>query len=91
MNAKFHSLSPASADVLRNSLLELANVCPVEQRNPADCPLFALRKLAHRQRLQWISALDQIDMEYLVAPEKPFYRLAQQKRSSVRANNVRRT
>jgi hypothetical protein len=52
-------------DGLRDSLLELINVCPVEKCNPTDCPLFALRELSRRRRLEWLSALNQADLEYL--------------------------
>lgn len=56
---------PSSLDGLRAGLLELVNICPVEKCNPADCPLFALRELTHRQRLDWLGALNQADLEYL--------------------------
>jgi hypothetical protein len=61
------SLLPLSVDDLRASLLELIEVCPAEQCNPADCPLFQLRKMNHRQRLDWFASLDRADLEYLAA------------------------
>ena len=67
MSASVRSLLPASVDVLRDNLLELVNVCPVEQCNPADCPLFPLRKMDYRQRLHWFAALARTDLEYLAA------------------------
>jgi len=67
MTALVQLLLPSSVDGLRASLLELINVCPVEQCNPADCPLFPLRKMDHRQRLHWFASLDRTDLEYLAA------------------------
>jgi hypothetical protein len=61
------SSSSSSVDDLRASLLELLNACPVEHCNPPDCPLFLLRKMNPRQRLEWFLALDRADLEYLAA------------------------
>ena len=58
---------PSSDDALRASLMELIEVCPVEQCNPSDCPLFLLRILERRQRLHWIKSLERTDLEYLAA------------------------
>ena len=60
-----HSSSPL--EELRASLLELTVACPVDECNPADCPLFLLRKMNPRQRRRWVEALDQADLEYLAA------------------------
>jgi hypothetical protein len=65
VSASVPTLLPTSVDELRASLLELINVCPVEQCNPADCPLFMLRKMNPAQRLQWFASLSQADLEYL--------------------------
>lgn len=65
MTAPAQQQLPSSVDGLRAGLLELVNICPVEKCNPADCPLFALRELSHRQRLEWLKALNQTDLEYL--------------------------
>jgi len=67
MNAPVQPPLPSSVDGLRASLLDLINVCPVEQCNPADCPLFALREMDHCQRLHWFASLDRADLEYLAA------------------------
>ena len=49
------------------SLLEVSKSCPVEQCNPKDCPLFPLRKLSPKRRVQWLQALDEEDLKYLAA------------------------
>ena len=67
MTAPAQVLLTSSVDALRASLLELVNVCPVEQCNPTDCPLFLLRKMNRRQRLGWFAALNRTDLEYLAA------------------------
>jgi hypothetical protein len=65
MTAPEQQRLPSSVDGLRAGLLGLVNVCPVEKCNPPDCPLFALRELDHRRRLEWFSALKEADLEYL--------------------------
>lgn len=65
MSASVSSLLPLGVDDLRASLSELVKVCPVERCNPADCPLFMLRKMNYRRRLQWFALLDRADLEYL--------------------------
>ena len=67
INAPVQLPLPSSVDALRASLLDLINVCPVEECNPADCPLFALREMGHRERLHWFASLDRADVEYLAA------------------------
>lgn len=67
MNAPVSSLASASPEELRASLLELINVCPLEHCNPPDCPLFALRNMRPRERVAWLNALAQADLEYLAA------------------------
>ncbi len=52
---------------LRANLLELSEACPFDQTNPADCPLFPLRKWAPTKRLQWFNALIENDLVYLAA------------------------
>ncbi len=56
-----HSLK----DELRDTLLSLAEVCPVVECNPKDCPLYLLRKMKRPQRLKWFNALDEDDLVYL--------------------------
>jgi len=67
MTAPMQPPLPSSISELRASLLELLNTCPVEQCNPADCPLFSLRQKNYRQRLLWFCALGREDLEYLAA------------------------
>jgi hypothetical protein len=50
---------------LRASLFSLAVACPVDECNPEDCPLFAVRKMKPAQRLQWLDALSETDLSYL--------------------------
>lgn len=52
---------------LQKSLLELVDVCPFDQANPEDCPLFHLRKLKPRERAKWLDALPEADLRYLAA------------------------
>jgi len=54
-------------DELRASLLSLAEVCPVEECNPQDCPLYQLRKKKFTERLKWLNALSEADLSYLAA------------------------
>jgi hypothetical protein len=54
-------------DELRASLSALMDCCPVDQCNPVDCPLFALRKMERREREQWFEALNEADLKYLAA------------------------
>lgn len=44
---------------------ELTAACPLSQCNPEDCPLYTLRKLPIRKRLQWLSELSESDLAYL--------------------------
>ena len=50
---------------LRANLLELSEACPFHHANPEDCPLFLLRKMKPRRRLQWFDALPENDLVYL--------------------------
>jgi len=52
---------------LRANLLALSEACPFDQSNPEDCPLFPLRKMKKKERLQWCHALDEDDLAYVVA------------------------
>ena len=52
---------------LRAALLDVLNACPVDQCNPNDCPLYALREMDFDRRLQWLNALNRADLEYLAA------------------------
>jgi len=54
-------------DELRASLLSLTKICPVDECNPKDCPLYSLRKMEPMQRLQWFNALSEDDLAYLAA------------------------
>ncbi len=67
MTAPMQPPLPSSVGELQANLSEVLNACPVEQCNPADCPLFPLRKMNYRQRLLWFCALGRADLEYLAA------------------------
>lgn len=59
--------STTQLDELRDVLLQLVEECPVLQCNPAQCPLYALRKLPADERLRWFKALNEEDLKYLAA------------------------
>jgi len=63
--APLRTVSQRRNDELRAYLLSLAETCPVDKRNPEDCPLFLLRKMKPARRLQWFNALDEDDLVYL--------------------------
>ncbi len=52
---------------LQANLQELSAACPFHLANPKDCPLFPLRKMEPRKRLQWCNALTEDDLGYLAA------------------------
>lgn len=52
---------------LRAGILNLDECCPVEDCNPEECPLYQLRKMKPLQRLEWLNALSEDDLAYLVA------------------------
>lgn len=52
---------------LRRTLLPLAENCPADPANPADCPLHALREKTPAQRLQWFAELTADDLTYLAS------------------------
>jgi hypothetical protein len=60
-------MSEQSKMALRDNALSLARYCPVEQSNPDDCPLFAVRKLKPARRRQWFDILTEDDLSYLNA------------------------
>jgi len=64
---KIKKLPFSPAEELRTRLLEVVNTCPVEQCNPADCPLYRLREWDLSRRLRWLNALNRADLEYLAA------------------------
>jgi len=67
MNAPFQPILPVASGELRAGLAELINICPADQCNPVDCPLFPLRKMNRHRRLLWFGALSRGDLEYLAA------------------------
>jgi hypothetical protein len=63
--AALKTASQRGKDELRANLISLAEACPVDECNPVDCPLYLLRKMKPKQRLQWFNALDEEDLLYL--------------------------
>jgi hypothetical protein len=61
------SMSDEQKKTLRANLLELTEACPFHHSNPEDCPLFLLRKMKPRKRLQWFNALPENDLVYLAS------------------------
>jgi hypothetical protein len=52
---------------LQANLLALSEACPFDQSNPADCPLFPLRRMKRQERLLWCQALDEEALAYVIA------------------------
>lgn len=57
-------LTPAQENRLRAELRALTKTCPFDQRNPEDCPWFAVRRLRASARSAWLDALDKTDLSY---------------------------
>jgi hypothetical protein len=60
-------LSQQQRAELLDSILQVAMGCPVDQTNPADCPLFLIRKMDLPRRIQWLSNLTDEDLTYLAS------------------------
>ncbi|MCX6914986.1 MAG: hypothetical protein NT167_18365 [Verrucomicrobia bacterium] len=60
-----NSMPHQQKNELRANLLALSEACPSDDANPEDCPLFLLRKMKPRNRLQWLNALTDNDLVYL--------------------------
>ena len=60
-----NSMPHQQKNELRANLLALSEACPSHDANPEDCPLFLLRKMKPRNRLQWLNALTDNDLVYL--------------------------
>jgi hypothetical protein len=65
--AKAASIGRGKLSQIRANVLKLSDACPFHVANPADCPLFEVRKLAPAKRSQWVDALSKADLEYLAA------------------------
>ena len=61
------TINQLEKDELRDSLFSLTKACPVENCNPQDCPLFAVRKMNPSKRLEWFNALSMDGLSYLAA------------------------
>lgn len=60
-------ISKQKRSELQDNVLSLAMTCPMEQCNPSNCPLFQVRQMELRKRLQWFKALTDEDLAYLNA------------------------
>ena len=56
----------SESDGVRALLSELSKACPFHQSNPEECPLFPLRKMQPAERQEWLDALRDVDLSYLV-------------------------
>jgi hypothetical protein len=65
MDPTMTPMTPEEMKALRDSVLRLAETCPVELTNPADCPLYGVRKLKPARRLRWFDDLTGDDLAYL--------------------------
>jgi hypothetical protein len=54
-------------DELPAKLWQLSEACPFHLANPKECPLFPLRKMEPKKRLQWLNSLSESDLAYLAA------------------------
>ena len=52
---------------LMDSILQVAMACPADQSTPADCPLFAVRKMSLPRRINWLHSLTDDDLAYLAS------------------------
>jgi hypothetical protein len=62
-----NSIPHEQKKALRANLLELTEACPFHHSNPEDCPLYLLRKMKPKKRLQWFNALAENDLIYLAS------------------------
>jgi hypothetical protein len=61
-------MKPLTAQERTEMLDNLVGVlvsCPVDHRNPPDCPLCAIRKMEMTKRLQWLNSLHDDELAYL--------------------------
>jgi hypothetical protein len=65
IKAMIRSIPRRRKNELRANLLELSEACPFHHANPRDCPLFPLRKMEPKKRVQWFNALIEDDLMYL--------------------------
>jgi hypothetical protein len=63
--AALKTVSQRGTDELRANLFSLTEACPVDKRNPEDCPLYLLRKMKPRQQGRWLIALNEDDLVFL--------------------------
>ena len=50
-----------------SQVIQLTAACPIENCATPLCPLFEVRKLAAGERMEWIRALSNEDLEFLSA------------------------
>ena len=89
------SIGQGKLSQLQANVLKLSEACPFHVTNPADCPLFELRKLVPSKRLQWVEALSESDLEYLASYHRVCIKIkaesgSARKRTKARAGKGRR-
>jgi hypothetical protein len=87
--AKAGALGHGKLNQMRTNVLKLSAACPFHVANPADCPLFELRKLPPSKRLQWVDALSETDLEYLATYHRVCIRIKTRSRSTPRETKAR--
>ena len=88
------SIGQGKLSQLQANVLKLSEACPFHVTNPADCPLFEVRKLAPAKRSQWVEALSKDDLEYLATYHRVCIRIMTGDRPTPRqtkARNIPRT
>jgi hypothetical protein len=53
-----------------SNILDLAVVCPHDDSNPPFCPLYKVRKLEPKKRLQWALQLTDAEMDDIAVYHK---------------------
>lgn len=49
----------------RSEIFHLIESCPEDNSNPESCPLYEVRKLNPRERIEWVHMLSTEDLEFL--------------------------
>jgi len=61
------TVSQRLREELRDGLLPLAELCPLQQLNPEDRPLYSVRKMNLLERFEWFDALSEQGLAALAA------------------------
>lgn len=66
MKIKVTSPVKGTRKTLERKAIFLSKYCPVDRKNPVQCPLCNLRKMNARDRRLWVHGLTLGDLRYLV-------------------------